>query len=93
DHKLQKPAGLPGKSILFEVTASGSGTLAAGFWAYDKRNVYFKSADRFKAFKLGKTPRRFRAKLPLEGATALPMIRVRGTGSAVITEFKVVPLP
>ena len=91
-HKLQKPAGMPGKSILFEATASGSGTLEVGFWAYDKRNVYLKSADRFESFELGKTPRRFRAKLPLEGATALPMIRVSGGAAAEITDLKIVPL-
>ena len=92
DHKLQKPAGMPGKAILFEVTASGSGTFEVGFWAYDRRNVYLKKADRFKRFKLSKTPRRFRVGLPLEGATALPIVRVRGKGSAVVTDLKIVPL-
>ena len=93
-HKVQKPAGMPKKQVLFEVTASGSGTLEVGFWAYDRSNVYFENADRFKSFRLSKTPRRFRAKLPLTGAAAiLPMIRVKGKGSAVVTGFKVVPLP
>ena len=85
---------MPGKKLLFEVTASGTGTLEVGFWAYDRRNVYFKTADRFESFKLKRSSRHFRAKLPLTGAaTVLPMIRVRGKGSAVVTDFKVVPLP
>ena len=85
---------MPKKQILFEVTASGSGTLEVGFWAYDRDNVYFRNADRFKGFRLSKTPRRFRAKLPLTGAaTVLPMIRVKGRGAAEVTDFKVVPLP
>ena len=92
-HQVQKPAGMPKKQVLFEVTASGSGTLEVGFWAYDRSNVYFKNADRFKGFRLSRTPRRLRVKLPLAGAaTVLPMIRVRGNGSAVVTDFKVVPL-
>ena len=94
DHKMQKPAGMPGKQLMFEITASGSGELEAGFWAYDRRNVYFRVADRFKGFKLKKTPRRYSVKLPLVKGTAtvLPMLRVRGKGSAVVTDFKVVPL-
>ena len=95
DHKMRKPAGMPGKQLMFEITASGSGELEAGFWAYDRKNVYFKTADRFKSFKLKKTPRRYGVKLPLGKGTAtvLPMLRVRGKGSAVVTDFKVVPLP
>ena len=92
DHAVRKPAGLPGKTLLFEVTASGSGTLEVGFWAYNRKNVHLPNGDRFKGFKLGNAPRRYTVKLPLASATVLPMIRVAGRGSAVITDFKVAPL-
>ena len=92
DHAVRKPAGLPKKKVLFEVVASGSGTLEVGFWAYDRKNVYCKNGDRFKSFRLQKAPRRFSVKLPLFTTTVLPMIRVRGKGSAVVTDVKIEPL-
>ena len=93
-HALQKPIGMPGKKLLFEVTASGTGVLEVGFWAYDGRKVYFRKGDRFGGFKLQNTPSRFSVKLPVvKGVAAvLPMIRVKGNGSAVVTDFRVEPL-